>query len=514
MMSWGRRVMTSSLALVIPFALVLAFIALQAMTLWQARDYALRSATESAQNVQSTLRAIIERNLTLLELALAGVRDTLRIEGLEAMAPAVRNAVLFDRARSAQALGSLLVLDAHGAIRYQSGTLQPSQIDVSDRSYFTAHTTGQQGTYLSAPFKSRLRQGEPSIALSQRIEGADGKFEGVVVATMDLDFFARIFREVKLGPHDALSLSMTDGTIVMRVPPMPVMTDFDRRSYANSPILERMLSDPKPFEHTSQIDGVLRTYVHSQVGAFPLVLVVAFSVEDALAEWHERAIVVSSITLLMSIGIVTLLLALRRMLMRSYVLEETLRLAALTDPLTGLANRRAFDDVLDREWKRAIRLKIPLSLIVADGDRFKLINDTFGHAGGDLALQLIAERITRAARRPGDVSARYGGEEFAILLPNTDIDGAMTVAESIRARVDRARVTLADGRALATTVTLGVASTVPQEGGQPGDLFRRADAALYRAKAEGRNCVAAYDPDRDAAIAAGRTGTDGTRGQG
>lgn len=497
MVRWSRLLATSPFALALPFALVLAFIGLQAVTLWQGRQYALRSAIESAENIQSTLRAAIERNLTLLDLTLAGMRDTLKIDGLGAMAPAVRNAILFDRATYTEFLGSLLVLDREGRIKYDSAFLDPRVVNLSDRDYFTSQREQDQGSFLSHPFKSRLRNGDPSVTLSRRIEGPDGAFEGIVMATIRLAFFSRIFGEVKLGPRDVISLVMTDGTILLRHPPDEAGTDFTGRSFAASPVFQRMLRDPSDFEETSRVDGVERYYIHSHVGDFPLILSVAFSVEDALAEWRERTLVVSTITLLMSVGIIALVLALRRMLLRSYKLEETLRLAALTDPLTGLANRRAFDDALEREWKRSNRTKTPLCLIMADGDHFKSINDTFGHAGGDLALRMIAERIGRVARRPSDVAARYGGEEFAILLPNTTLEGALNVAESIRARVDRARITLPDGRAVSANITLGVAGMEPDETKQPGDLFRQADAALYRAKRTGRNTVATYDPELD-----------------
>lgn len=497
MARWSRVLATSRFALALPFGLVFAFIILQAITLWQGRQYALQSALESTQNVQSTLRATIERNLTLLDLTLTGMRNTLKIEGLAAMAPALRNVVLFDRATHNEFLGSLLVLDPEGRIKYDSSSVEPRAVDLSDRDYFAAQKQEDQGVFLSHPFISHQRTGDPSIALSRRLEGPDGQFEGVVIATLRLAFFSHVFEEVKLGSRDVISLVMTDGTIILRHPPDQSGTDFLGKSFAGSPIFQRMLHDPSYFMDTSRVDGVERYYVHSRIGDFPLILSVAFSVEDALAEWRERSVIVSTITLVMSIGIIALVLALRRMLLRSYKLEQSLRLAALTDPLTGLANRRAFDDAMEREWKRSSRTKTPLCLIVADGDHFKAVNDTFGHAGGDLALKMIADRIGRGARRPSDVAARYGGEEFAILLPNTTREGALNVAENIRVRVDRARITLPDGRALATTISLGIASMEPGEATQVSELFEQADAALYRAKRAGRNAVAAYDPELD-----------------
>lgn len=497
MVTGSRRLVASRSALVLTFALVFAFIVLQGVTLWQARQDAWNAAIQSAENIQSTLRVSIDRNLTLLELSMTGVQETLKAEGLDAMPPHLRNAMLFDRAASAQYLGSLLVLDARGHIKYDSGSLTPRAQYLGDRDYFVAQKEREVGTYVSHPFRSRLRNGDPSIALSRRVSGPEGTFGGAIVAAMRLAFFSNVFTDVKLRPGDVISLVLTDGTIVIRHPLSDDGVDYVGESVGGSPVFQRMLRDPSSFEETSRIDGTPRYYVHSRVGDFPLILSVAFSVEDALADWRERAIIISAVTLAMSVGIVALVLALRRMLLRSYRMEETLQLAALTDPLTSLANRRAFDDALEREWKRANRNKTPLSLIVLDGDRFKSINDEFGHAGGDMVLKMIAERLSRALRRPSDIVARYGGEEFVVLLPNTLPDGALNVAENIRGRVSRSRITLDDGRLLAATVSLGVATMVPGDAKERCRLFQEADAALYRAKRSGRDGVAVFDPQTD-----------------
>ncbi|WP_127089183.1 sensor domain-containing diguanylate cyclase [Aquabacter cavernae] len=492
MVTGSRRLFASRSALFFAFALVFAFILLQAVTLWQARQDAWRAAIQSAENVQSTLRVSIERNLALLELSLIGVQDTLKIDGLDAMPPSLRNTILFDRASSAQFLGSLLVLDDQGHIKYDSASPTPRTLHLGDRDYFTAQREKDAGTYLSHPFRSRLRNNDPSITVSRRLNGPGGAFQGVAAATMRLAFFTSIFKEVKLRPGDVITLILTDGTIVLRHPPTENGADYLGENMSASPIFQRMLHGAGPFEERSRIDGTKRFYVHSRVANFPLILSVGFSVPDAMAEWRQRALIISGVTLAMSAGIIALVLALRRMLMRSYRMEETLELAALTDSLTGLANRRAFDDALQREWKRANRNKTPLSLIVLDGDHFKAINDEFGHAGGDLVLQMIADRLSRAVRRPSDVVARYGGEEFVVLLPNTLPDGALNVAENIRGRVNRARITLSDGRVLAATVSLGVSSMGPGDEKEQCRLFQEADAALYQAKQSGRDSIVVF----------------------
>ncbi len=164
---------------------------------------------------------------------------------------------------------------------------------------------------------------------------------------------------------------------------------------------------------------------------------------------------------------------------------------ALTDSLTGLANRRALDLGLEREWKRADREDRPLSVLILDIDHFKAFNDACGHPAGDACLQLVARCLEQRLRRPGDLAARQGGEEFAVLLPDTDLAGALAVAEDIRGKIsalDRAHPSSPLGR---LTVSLGAACRRPGQGGTPEGLLAEADQALYKAKAAGRNRVAA-----------------------
>jgi diguanylate cyclase (GGDEF)-like protein len=171
-------------------------------------------------------------------------------------------------------------------------------------------------------------------------------------------------------------------------------------------------------------------------------------------------------------------------------LAEQARLA-VTDPLTGLHNRRYLQDALNREVARSRRAGAPLSLVVLDLDHFKRINDTFGHDAGDAALVQTAERL-RTVARSGDVIARHGGEEFAWLLPDTTITGAAELAERLRSALAGAPIDLPETGPLEVSGSLGVAALRAGDHGQA--LYREADRALYRAKDGGRNRVAVASP--------------------
>jgi diguanylate cyclase (GGDEF)-like protein len=160
---------------------------------------------------------------------------------------------------------------------------------------------------------------------------------------------------------------------------------------------------------------------------------------------------------------------------------------AVTDALTGLANRRSFDDELALEWRRAERVGDPLALILADLDDFKQVNDTYGHQLGDEVLRKAGETLGSALRQV-DLAARYGGEEFAVIVPETDLDGAVNLAERLRTDLLKAQVELPDGAPLRVTASFGVA--VKGELTRPEELIAAADEALYAAKHAGKNRVA------------------------
>ena len=171
---------------------------------------------------------------------------------------------------------------------------------------------------------------------------------------------------------------------------------------------------------------------------------------------------------------------------------DLLRASALLDGLTGVANRRKFDEDLQTDWRQCLRETAPLSLILIDIDYFKLYNDRYGHQAGDNCLKLVARALSETLRRPYDKLARYGGEEFACLLPKTKLAGASAMAERMQARVSELRVEhLGSDVDQVVTISLGVASMVPTPSETPELLLKAADQQLYEAKRTGRARVCA-----------------------
>lgn len=197
---------------------------------------------------------------------------------------------------------------------------------------------------------------------------------------------------------------------------------------------------------------------------------------------------------------------------RTQALEEVnhqLEVLSVTDALTRLANRRRFDAVWLDEWQRALRQATPLAVIMLDVDHFKAYNDHYGHQQGDECLRRVGEVLLTTVRRAGELVARYGGEEFVVVLPGTSVIHAMAVAESIRANIQAAGIAHAhSGVAAVVTVSLGVAVGIPTQGDVRDALVHAADAALYRAKDQGRNRVVLSDIDRGKGTPRMRASTD------
>lgn len=168
--------------------------------------------------------------------------------------------------------------------------------------------------------------------------------------------------------------------------------------------------------------------------------------------------------------------------------QELQRLSA-SDGLTGIPNRRFFDETLKREWRRHWRSGQELAMIMCDVDYFKRFNDRYGHQAGDDCLRLVAHTLYACLERGGDTPARYGGEEFAVILPDTSIAGAQLVAEKTRQAIMAQEIVHADSPHGHVSLSLGVASIVPREDVSPETLLQAADTALYAAKHEGRNRV-------------------------
>ncbi len=462
--------------------------------LWTARVAERDKASVAASNLSTALTQDLARNLDLYDLSLRGVLDGLADPTVMAAPPALRRHILFDRVVTAPYLGSIAVVDERGVETTESGTTQPpGPTGYADRAFFKAHA-GQAdlGLLIGDPHRNEA-DGAWVIDLSRRVNRPDGRFGGVVTGTLRLDYLHHLFARMRLGSSGSLTLFRSDGVIVMREPFDPGLIGTNGMSAVLSGKLA--LAPEGEYEDTSRIDDVRRLYHYLRVGDFPLVQNVGMSVIDIYADWRTKAVWTCVVLGVCCAAIIALGVALLRELRQRASSEASLVTLSEEDRLTGLANRRRLDRVLATEWRRAARLGDWLSLLMIDADKFKSYNDTFGHPAGDRLLKSLADCIAGSARRPGDLAARYGGEEFVALLPGTDRDGAIKVAEEVRLAIrglEQTHPGLPGGFA---TVSVGVGCVRPRFDRSDQDLIAMADAALYQAKADGRDCTrAASDP--------------------
>jgi diguanylate cyclase (GGDEF)-like protein len=441
-------------------------------------------AEQTSKNLLQVFERDIARNIEIIDLTLRAVVDNLKAPGVAEATPELRQLILFDRASTARDLGVMLVLDENGDSVIDASSVPPRKLNNADRDYFQAHKANPKlGLHISRPLLSRLT-GSRIVVLSRRIDKPDGSFGGIVLGSLKLSYFGSLFDQLGLGQDGAINLYLRDGTRLMRYP-------YDEAdigvNIAGTPNFKRFVGDRRgDFVGMSVRDGVERHYAFTQVGDLQLVINVALSTREIEAAWRNKALVISAIVVaLCGLTVFLSLLYGRDLRRRAALLAEVAHLSR-TDGLTGLANRRHFDEVFERGWKSARRSGKPLSLLIVDADHFKRYNDRYGHAVGDEVLRGLARCLAATAHRPDDLVARIGGEEFGILLPDTDAAGAMRVAGKVHEAVATLGVAAAGIGPGAVTVSVAVATGAGASGGA-GTLYGAADAALYAAKEGGRN---------------------------
>jgi diguanylate cyclase (GGDEF)-like protein len=249
-----------------------------------------------------------------------------------------------------------------------------------------------------------------------------------------------------------------------------------------------LVSASSSFISRSLVDDHQRFFVVDTVRDPVVKVMIGFSTDDIYADWKSQAWPTAGASLIFAFLLIFASAMLSRQLQARKLAEDRLQLLANTDSLTGLSTRRALDQVLDQETRRLNRSNNALSLIFIDVDYFKKYNDTYGHPAGDKVLAKVAEVISMALHRVGDHAGRYGGEEFLIVLAQTELAGAVRLAESIRRTVEALNIPHEESIFRKLTISVGVVASAAATGNSH-DLVQAADEALYKAKKDGRNRV-------------------------
>lgn len=434
-------------------------------------------ARQTLENLATTIQSDIGRNVEVYDLSLRAVASNMLQPELATVSKPVRQLILFDHATTARHFGAIQVFDADGRLTIDASTLDPLPENRSEEDYFRIHRDNPDaGLFISRPM---LFRGAYAIVLSRRISDTDGGFLGVVAGSIRFSYFHELFERLNLDPEDTITVLKRDRTIMMR---RPFDLDIIGTNLNDRPAWKASnLPVGASYSGQGPVDPTPRLYVRSGDSG-PLFVVAGKPLALVFALWRKEAFRIGAVVLALALFVLGSTLVLAREIGRRAEAERKLEEMATTDALTGLRNRRKFDSVIDVEWRRAVRQKAPLALLMIDADHFKAYNDTFGHQAGDQVLVGIAICISDSVSRAGDCAARYGGEEFAVLLPNVSALDAFTVAETIRLKVQG----WSDDQTT-STVSCGVASLVPTAGMDWSILVAAADKALYAAKAGGRN---------------------------
>jgi diguanylate cyclase (GGDEF)-like protein len=356
---------------------------------------------------------------------------------------------------------------------------------------------------VGVPVRSRST-GAWILPVSRRIETPDGSFAGVVLATLNLAWFGRFYESFDVGKKGTILLALDNGTLIYRRPFRDDQVGMDIR---NGSIWQRIQRDGYvgSVVEAPRIDNIERLYSYRHLQGFPLFVACGQATDEIFAGWRrttaQTAVLCAAAMTLLACGGVVLVRQIRireqleRDLRRVGVSlkrhNASLQTLADSDALTGLANRRLFEDRLVSEYERARRTGAPFALIMADVDHFKQFNDQYGHPAGDECLRKVAGAIESGARRPADLAARYGGEEFAVILADTDLTGANAVADKIRAAVAALDLPHAGNPGDRVTISMGLYVGHPAlaERNDPLAWVDVADRLLYEAKDAGRDRV-------------------------
>lgn len=479
---------------------LLFLIVAQAWNAWSARALRLSQAAVETSNMARALAAQGESTIRIVDTVLASVVEQVENDGIGAASSPRLQAYLRERVQSVPELHGLFVYGADGA--WLSTSLpKPVKGNNADRDYFQYHLTHlDREPHVGVPVRSRST-GVWVLPVSRRIEHSDGSFAGVVLGSIRVDFFAKLYDSFNVGRTGTIFLALDTGQLVYRRP----FSDSVPGTNITGPVY-RMYNETGPVGSAmlrSGVDHVDRFYSYRRMDIFPLIVASAQSKEEILAQWQEGTVL---LLVASAVAVGFLSWSGRRMVGQIVIrdnLEKELVIAkeslqkqnsALTvlakrDGLTSIANRRHFEEFLALELSRASRKASTLSLILVDVDYFKKFNDRYGHVAGDDCLRRLAAVLGAALQRPTDLAARYGGEEFALILPDTDRDGAMFVADKISSALDALAIPHADDPHGIVSVSGGVCSVTLALGEtvDPKELVERTDALLYAAKLAGRN---------------------------
>lgn len=482
---------------------VFAVVVINIFTLWGSWQHNQKVREDDARNLSVSLAKQAEDAFLQVDITLADAVRQLSLNGLEYAATPVFAHQLKEQQGKLRQLHGLFIYDAEGRWLATSGNYDPAKGSNADRDYFVWHRTHEDSRVRIGRVIRSRSTGDLVIPVSLRLNDPKGNFAGVALATVRVDYFRQFYSYYTLGERDVLGLILAD-TSVLYIRPFP--DTAINHSLSSSPLFTTVLKTSSSGSATwrSALDGVERVYGYARLEQYPLIVTAGYDLGKIHEDWFAANIINVLLNLILLVMISGMGMVVLRQVRKNVknqleltqirdeltTINHTLQSLALIDGLTGLANRRQFDAMLDQILKRSQKSGEPVSLIMIDIDFFKRYNDTYGHVAGDNCLQRVSTILKEMTQRQDAVVARYGGEEFAIILPFTGKNDAKKVAERAVNAVLSARIPHESSGLPEHVVTLSAGYSSLISDGQPDEakrLRQQADKALYEAKNKGRN---------------------------
>jgi diguanylate cyclase (GGDEF)-like protein len=468
-----------------------------AWTIWQLRTDAIGAAVSESGNIAEVLANQLSRSLQGIDIALLEIKqsaedgDIASPQNFEAAfnSSEFHDALVKTRDGLPQVF-HLAVADKNGRVVATTVAWPTPAYDVSDRNYFQKARDDRDGQLIaSIPTNSRIN-GSRTIVFARDLEDANGNFAGIVFASVNTRYFQDIYGAIQSVHSLLFTLLNPDGIILFRYP-----DDQDSTGKVLShkeAWREALVKGDEGFRILGQADGNIRFVSIRRVPQYPLIVDVSVTESTSLAIWRQRAASIGLGSLVFLLFSIYLLRAIARQVLllsesEASLAQKSRQLAHMArhDALTGLPNRTLFLEKAAEALARMRRNGDTFAVLMLDLDRFKTVNDSFGHPAGDTLLKEIGQRL-RAAMREVDCVARFGGDEFAVLQAAAPDQkgGVIALSERILAAVTEPYDL--DGHRVVLETSIGIA-LAPQDGDDAAELIKRADLALYRAKVEGRN---------------------------
>jgi diguanylate cyclase (GGDEF)-like protein len=480
------RLPLSWLSWTVVFALAIsgALAGIETWQMWQVRQALLRDAKFVTASLAQSVSQQVETTLKTADTVVGSLVERVEAEGGSVAIQDSLYPLMTSLATALPAIHEMGITDSDGNAVVKSLIRHPVGMNYREREYFRFHQShSDREPYVGLLVRSKI-DGSVNITVSRRIDKPDGSFAGVVVSSVSMGFFQKLFDSILVKSGGHISLVADNGTVLVR---SPALSAADGSHVDDNDAAALLGSSPDALDYLSPNDQVRRVGSYSRVPHYPLFAIVAQDNDNILSEW--RAEVRTHASIVVGILIVIAILG-----FRVHQANRATKLQAFVDNLTGLANRRYLNEAMQLEFRRAERAGHPVSLVMIDLDLFKNFNDHYGHPAGDACLRAVSKAIQGVLHRPGDIAARYGGEEISVLLPGTDLAGAIKIAEEAQQAVASLDLPHEASPYGSITLSAGVASCVPaRKTATWQSLIQTADSALYAAKAKGRNAIAIQD---------------------